>query len=140
MRNIIVALLVIMASACVSETEENTQLANPASVFCDRQGYTLEIRDGEGGQSGFCVFDDGTECEEWAFFRGECGQDKVKVECAQDGECVPEQCCHPTSCTRAVAAPDCSETMCTMECAPGTMDCGQGECKCLDGMCEAVLQ
>jgi putative hemolysin len=37
------------------------------------QGGTLEIReDAEGNQVGWCVFDDGSECEEWAYYRGEC--------------------------------------------------------------------
>ncbi|MEA3339639.1 MAG: DUF333 domain-containing protein [Chloroflexota bacterium] len=26
----------------------------------------------DGGEYGVCVFSDGSECEEWAFFRGEC--------------------------------------------------------------------
>ncbi len=30
-----------------------------------------------------CKFLDGTECEEWAFFRGECGRDRTF--CAQQG-------------------------------------------------------
>lgn len=47
-----------------------TGLTNPASVHCEEQGGTLEIR--EGGSVGYCIFDDGSECEEWAFFRGEC--------------------------------------------------------------------
>lgn len=47
-------------------------LANPASVYCQEQGGRLEIRSGEGGEVGICVFADGSECEEWAFFRGEC--------------------------------------------------------------------
>jgi putative hemolysin len=47
-------------------------IANPASVYCQEQGGTLEIRSGEGGEVGICVFADGSECEEWAFFRGEC--------------------------------------------------------------------
>lgn len=56
----------------VLETPE-TGLANPASVYCQEQGGTLEIRTGaDGGQYGVCVFADGSECEEWAFFRGEC--------------------------------------------------------------------
>ena len=50
-----------------------TQLANPASVYCVEQGGTLDIRtDDSGGQYGVCVFKDGSECEEWAFYRGEC--------------------------------------------------------------------
>lgn len=49
-------------------------MANPASVYCVQSGYALEIRtDDKGGQRGVCIFPDGTECEEWAFFRGECG-------------------------------------------------------------------
>ena len=49
-------------------------LANPASAHCQEQGYTLEMRSDESGnQTGVCVFPDGSECEEWAFFRGECG-------------------------------------------------------------------
>jgi putative hemolysin len=47
-------------------------MPNPASVFCEEQGGRIEIRAGEGGQVGTCVFPDGSECEEWAFFRGEC--------------------------------------------------------------------
>jgi putative hemolysin len=48
-------------------------LANPASVYCEDQGYVLEIRTGEdGGQYGVCIFPDGSECEEWAYYRGEC--------------------------------------------------------------------
>jgi putative hemolysin len=48
-------------------------MANPASVFCEEQGYSLEMREEAGGTAGYCTFPDGTECEEWAFFREECG-------------------------------------------------------------------
>ncbi len=48
-------------------------MPNPASVFCEQQGYTVEIRTaGDGSQSGACIFPNGSECDEWAFFRGEC--------------------------------------------------------------------
>ena len=47
-------------------------MANPASVHCADLGYELEIRDEEGGQVGYCIFPDGSECEEWAFLRDEC--------------------------------------------------------------------
>ncbi len=53
-------------------------LPNPASVYCQEQGGRLEIRtDADGGQAGYCVFPDGSECEEWAFFRGECSHSVV---------------------------------------------------------------
>jgi putative hemolysin len=49
------------------------RLPNPASVFCGENGGSLEIRtDASGDQVGICVFADGGECEEWAFFRNEC--------------------------------------------------------------------
>jgi putative hemolysin len=51
---------------------EDVGLANPASAYCEEQGGTSEMREGEDGTTGYCVFDDGSECEEWAFFRGEC--------------------------------------------------------------------
>ncbi len=52
------------------------EMANPASVYCQEQGYTLEIRtDASGGQYGVCIFPDGSECDEWAFYRGECAPD-----------------------------------------------------------------
>ncbi|MGB0388596.1 MAG: DUF4377 domain-containing protein [Ardenticatenaceae bacterium] len=45
---------------------------NPASEYCVEQGGTLEMRSDENGEYGVCVFPDGSECEEWAFLRGEC--------------------------------------------------------------------
>lgn len=53
--------------------EQKTQIANPASVYCEEKGGKLEIRaDADGNQYGICIFPDGSECEEWKFFRGEC--------------------------------------------------------------------
>lgn len=57
------------------------------------------------------------------------------VECAVDADCVPAACCHAVECVSAGDAPDCSNTMCTMDCAPGTMDCGGGMCVCDNGEC-----
>jgi len=48
-------------------------MANPASVYCEEQGGELDIRTGEGdGEIGVCIFEDGSSCEEWAFYQGEC--------------------------------------------------------------------
>jgi len=53
--------------------ETEIGMANLASVHCKEQGGRLEIRTADdGGQYGVCIFPDGSECEEWAFFRGEC--------------------------------------------------------------------
>ena len=57
----------------VDPTVSAPGLANPASVYCAENGGTLDIRaDAAGNQTGVCVFADGSECDEWAFFRGEC--------------------------------------------------------------------
>ncbi len=48
-------------------------MTNPASAYCELHGYKLEIRTADdGSQIGVCLFEDGSECEEWAYFRGEC--------------------------------------------------------------------
>jgi putative hemolysin len=71
---VVVALLV---AACGAEPTPNTfespvEIANPASQHCVEQGYELEMRTTAEGTTGYCIFDDGTECEEWAYYRGEC--------------------------------------------------------------------
>ncbi len=56
-----------------SNLTPTTELPNPASKFCIEQGYNLTIRTNpNGSQTGYCVFPNGSECEEWAYFRGEC--------------------------------------------------------------------
>jgi putative hemolysin len=47
------------------------QIANPASTYCIKNNGSLEIRENENGQYGICI-KNGKECDEWAFFRGEC--------------------------------------------------------------------
>jgi len=47
-----------------------TGCSNPASVFCEEQGGSLEIRNSaDGSQTGWCKFADGRECDEWIFYR-----------------------------------------------------------------------
>ena len=49
-------------------------MPNPASVYCTQQGNKLEIRTAaDGSQSGVCIFPVGSECDEWAYYLGECG-------------------------------------------------------------------
>lgn len=48
-------------------------MPNPAAVYCEQQGGKSEIvTAADGSQSGRCVFPDGSQCDEWAYFRGEC--------------------------------------------------------------------
>jgi len=48
---------------------DDITIANPASVYCEDQGGTLEIMNKEDGQLGYCHLPDGRVCEEWALFR-----------------------------------------------------------------------
>lgn len=66
----------LLLSACGETPPAATPgagLPNPASVYCEAQGGTLElVTYADGSQGGLCRFPDGTACEEWAYFRGEC--------------------------------------------------------------------
>ena len=61
----------IVRTGKAAETEPG--IGNAAAIYCEAQGYTYEIRDGEdGNQCGACVFPDGSACNSWMFFQGEC--------------------------------------------------------------------
>ena len=67
--------ILLIASCSPKQVTPTPQanMPNPASVFCEEKGGKLEIRTaGDGSQSGICVLADGSECDEWAYFRGEC--------------------------------------------------------------------
>ena len=66
-------------------------------------------------------------------------KDDIGNGCVRDSDCVPEVCCHSSTCVSIKNSPDCSDLFCTMECAPGTLDCGQGSCLCIDGKCRAEI-
>jgi putative hemolysin len=85
MKRIFIITIILMAiTACTGlqlETAEPTamiipplNMPNPASVYCEKNDYPLEIRTAtDGSQSGVCVFPDGSTCDEWAYYREECG-------------------------------------------------------------------
>jgi len=70
----IMFLAVLISASCTPR--QATPIANtpnPASVYCEENGGELELRQTvSGGVAGICVFPDGAECDEWAFFRGTC--------------------------------------------------------------------
>jgi putative hemolysin len=85
MKRIITFIIILLAlTACTAlqvQTPEPTatdipqvNIPNPASVYCKQNGNKLEIHTAaDGSQYGICVFPDGSTCDEWAFYRGECG-------------------------------------------------------------------
>ena len=68
---------IVLAASCNSARPSPTSQANvpnPASVYCEQQGNKLEIATAmDGSQNGLCIFPNGSSCDEWAYFRGECG-------------------------------------------------------------------
>jgi putative hemolysin len=75
------ALLMLLVSCTSVPTQPaaapfptQANMPNPASAHCEEQGFKAEIRTAvDGSQRGVCIFPDGSECDEWAYFRGECG-------------------------------------------------------------------
>ena len=67
----IVAILAVATLAGCNKTpvenpEQNSEIANPASVYCEENGGTLNL------DEWLCMFEDGSYCEEWSYYRGEC--------------------------------------------------------------------
>ena len=56
--------------------------------------------------------------------------------CSMDSDCVPEQCCHPTSCINRRFKGVCT-VFCTQICE-GPIDCGAGHCECGAGTCQVI--
>jgi putative hemolysin len=92
-----------------------TKIPNPASVYCEKQGGKLEIRNFKDGQKGFCIFDDGAECDEWEFYYGKCKKgEKFCKDLCGDGVCQEIVC-------MAIGCP-CPETKenCPIDCGEKT--------------------
>jgi putative hemolysin len=86
MKRIFTSIIILMAlTACTAPQTQGTpesattdmplvNMPNPASVYCTQNGNKLEIRTyTDGSQNGVCIFPDGSSCDEWAYYRGECG-------------------------------------------------------------------
>ena len=67
--------VILLLNSCAKKEEKSFQgvnIANPASINCVNNGGKLKVMEDEKGQHGVCVLSDGTECEEWAYYRKEC--------------------------------------------------------------------
>lgn len=58
----------------VLQEEKNTGKMDisPAGAYCIRMGYKIEQRENDGVAYNACVSEDGKECEDLAFYKGEC--------------------------------------------------------------------
>lgn len=76
----ILSILGLMLGCAKEVTTESTQIANPASEYCEMNNGQLEIvTAADGSQSGVCVLDAGVRCEEWAYYRGECPEEEALI-------------------------------------------------------------
>ena len=80
---IVIILMMGLFGMCVSALQENSVcgaggesigMVNPAAIYCNELDYKYKIVDESAGQKGVCIFPDETECEEWQFLKGKCGQ------------------------------------------------------------------
>jgi putative hemolysin len=86
----------VVAPLSTESTQAN--MPNPASVYCEKQGNKLEIRTAaDGSQNGVCIFPDGRECDEWAYFRGECAPGQYIPTPTQPFQPTPTQPIQPTT-------------------------------------------
>jgi len=95
-RSLIAAITSVLLAGCISMLPpapaeapgtKAVGLPNPASVQCvERGGTLLPQRDANGGEYALCALPDGSRCEEWALFRGECsaGADGIRRGARQE--------------------------------------------------------
>ncbi|MCB1192861.1 MAG: DUF333 domain-containing protein [Leptospiraceae bacterium] len=80
---VILSLIIPFFIVCGREREikpkENWN-TTPAYQHCIKNNGKIRFEDKPGGTYGFCVFPDGSECDEWQFFRGECKPGDNKKE------------------------------------------------------------
>lgn len=127
----------------------NVSLANPASAYCIDHGGNLSIlTNSDGSQVGICLLPGGIKCDEWAYFRGECGNSAISNECNIDSDCLKVQstCCACSSggeekCVNknesqmyATIIANCSKlTICAQIYACTNQNCG-----CIHGRCSFI--
>ena len=77
------AAMILFISACTganddpSDADESKEtivgMANPAAVYCEGLGYSMENVTRNGGGDADCIFHDGSRCGQWDFLSGRCG-------------------------------------------------------------------
>lgn len=132
-------------SSSVNETpisSNDIELPNPASVYCLKQGGKLEIRkDKDEGEYGVCVFSDGTECDEWAFFKGECKKKEVNegfCGISTFGSCLKSLDCLKAGCSGQICQSKKEEPIITTCEYKDCYNSGKYniECQCLNRQCQ----
>jgi hypothetical protein len=135
MKNIKLFIISIILVCLYSQTYA---IANPASVKCNDDGWKLSIvKDSSWSESWICTFNDGTSCEEWAYFRWECKK-KVTVEVTEN---IPwANCKQKNQNDWKTPIPwkyNCTLEVCTKVYAPV---CAEVQVQCIKAPCNLVKQ
>ena len=76
-----ISLVVVFFIVVLSFPAKIESMPNPAAVYCEGQGGLYE--------NGVCVLKDGSKCNSWEFYKGECGQEyRKEIPCKKEGEKV----------------------------------------------------
>jgi len=80
-----IAAVTLFISACTcanngpGETDGSKEnivgMPNPAAVYCEGLGYSMENGTRSGGEDADCIFPNGSRCAQWDFLSGRCGQE-----------------------------------------------------------------
>lgn len=83
-------LIALLTIGCLTlagcNKSENTEIANPASVYCEDNGGTLQIEE----WAWLCMFDDGSYCEERSYYRWECWKGDIFYNTLDENPVLPE--------------------------------------------------
>jgi len=81
----VLGFIMVVISACtnanydLSEPDESKEniagMPNPAAVYCEGLGYSMENVTRNGGGDADCIFTDGSRCGQWDLLSGRCGQE-----------------------------------------------------------------
>ncbi|HKL44246.1 MAG TPA: DUF333 domain-containing protein [Candidatus Absconditabacterales bacterium] len=111
---LIISISTLILAGCTTKNNNsnltgNVELGNPASIYCEENGGTLEMIFDNGESYGICHFDNGERCEEREYYRGDCfpisnktGKENTDIDivdfisCVQAGNVVMES--YPRQC------------------------------------------
>ncbi|NOX71836.1 MAG: DUF333 domain-containing protein [Candidatus Micrarchaeota archaeon] len=130
----IYAFIAMVAIAFILIPSNTQAMPNPAATYCTEMGYTLESNE----TGTYCIFGDGNLCEEFSFYKGECGAEYVKdVECAKAGEQsgIAVKCCEGLESISTSRPGSDGVCMDVIGGYPICSDCGNGICEEWENEC-----
>ena len=68
----------------VENPDETAEIANPAAVYCEENGWTLNL------EEWLCMFPDGSYCEEWSYQRWECQPGEIIYNTVSEDEFIDD--------------------------------------------------